>query len=174
MGNSKGNLGMQIKRNVEKNRKNYSTISPLVTIVLISSLSSINAYGEFEDLHDDDLYQRPQRFSFGLGKRSTPELSPELKQMLARWGMGGPHGLFKRNFQYQDFGDGDFNRDLKSLGWWGLSGPHGLFKRSWIVPKTRSNKRETSYSFGLGKRSNLGTYSFGLGKRNQQYNFGLG
>ena len=55
-------LGMQIKRNVEKNRRNYLTVSSLVTIVLISFFSPINAYGEFENLHDNDLYQRPQRY----------------------------------------------------------------------------------------------------------------
>jgi len=164
--------GMQIKRNVEKNRRNYLTVSSLVTIVLISFFSPINAYGEFENLHDNDLYQRPQRFSFGLGKRSTPVLSTELQQMLARWGMGGPHGLFKRTFQDQQNEIGALDRDLKSLGWWGLSGPHGLFKRSWLFPKLRSSGREASYIFG--KRSSLGTYNFGLGKRNQQFSFGLG
>ena len=110
------------------------------------------------------------RFSFGLGKRSVNPQDPnDLEEMLAhlrRWGVAGPHGLFKRS-------EGSSSTDLETLyrnmGRWGLSGPHGLFKRE-DEERDQEFIKRGAYSFGLGKR---GQYSFGLGKRGQ-YSFGLG
>ena len=103
--------------------------------------------------------------------------------LLSKWGMGGPHGLFKRKVQHYYNGEFD-DKAIQNYGWWGLSGPHGLFKKS--SDFLEEEKRGTAFSFGinprkiiyfftgLGKRSSMGQYSFGLGKRGHQFSFGLG
>ena len=120
----------------------------------------------------------------------------KLRDLYKYWGMGGPHGLFKRSTE--SLNENMYSDDegfINNLGWWGLSGPHGLFKKSIIEPDDEPikrgaysfgnksllriskiisslglGKRSSQYSFGLGKRQ----YSFGLGKRSGQYSFGLG
>ena len=58
-----------------------------------------------------------------------------------RWGMGGPHGLFKRTFQDQQYEIEALHRDLKSLGWWGLSGPQLMINQS--IKIINYNKRSS-------------------------------
>lgn len=101
---------------------------------------------------DEGLMKRPQRFSFGLGKRE-PDIIEDLAEEMDLENLHGPQvkrepyafGLGKR--EPYAFGLGKRNPYQFGLG-----------------------KREP-YAFGLGKRADY--YGFGLGKR-EPYAFGLG
>merc|ERR1711953_1372009 len=155
-----------------------------MTLALLTLfLSSSFAYEDFS--MEDVFHKRPQRFSFGLGKRSSVTVEPldhlklmKLRQLISRgvWGRTGPHGLFKRSAEtpVEDVKN-DADTLVGRLGWWGLADPHGLFKKSMtIADESEEPIKRGAYSFGLGKRSAAGQYSFGLGKRAQQFSFGLG
>jgi len=191
------------------------------TVFMILTFASMGQ--SLEVISDDDFAEgrvfnkRPQRFSFGLGKRSVnPSLPEDLDKVLQQiriWDppdVTTPNSLLKRsvgqtNSDLYSFlsqlrkwrnADGLEKRDVNeleslynNLGKWGLSGPHGLFKREG-TPKqedseedtmdvsiedflpTGIEKRQHQFNFGLGKRG--GQYAFGLGKRGGQYAFGLG
>ena len=62
--------------------------------------------------------------------------------LLKGWGMGGPHGLFKRSGK-EDLQQWD-HIPIGTRGWWGLSGPHGLFKKSGVMEPIKRG----AYSFG--------------------------
>merc|ERR550519_1559257 len=104
---------------------NLFILLSLMTIMMSISFS-LGAMEE-EHLLDQPVFsKRPQRFSFGLGKRSV---SPNLEEMLSQlkgWGVSGPHGLFKRS---EDPSGEDLETLYRNMGRWGLAGPHGLFKR---------------------------------------------
>merc|ERR1712130_131903 len=132
----------------DRSRNNNLVI--LICLSLYSVVVSTNMEGE----NADNIFNvRPQRFSFGLGKRAGPTAAikdKRLHELLVRinkWGFSGPHGLFKRSNSVE-FG----NKSQKRTFWEhllkGIDEP--IFKRD-------------AYSFGLGKRN--GQYSFGLGKR---------
>ena len=81
------------------------------------------------------------RFSFGLGKRSSYPPVERYLGLLRGWGMGGPHGLFKRGQEEEQQWE---QIPRGSRGWWGLSGPHGLFKKSGDMEPIKRG----AYSFG--------------------------
>merc|ERR1712142_125500 len=120
------------------NRVGYDwawNLTLFTSFFMIFSLASITCSAEVlseEDFIQDGVFsKRPQRFSFGLGKRAVnPDLSPQdLSEMMAQmkgWGMSGPHGLFKRSVEQSS----EDMEELLALKPWGASHPHGLFKRS--------------------------------------------
>lgn len=127
-----------------------------VTFIVVAFLNICQVSGYQDDQLDPNMFlRRPQRFSFGLGKRaSAPQFPPDqFYELFTNWGIGGPHGLFKRS---QD-------PEKEEDDWFSLSSKPALIRKS-----------RGAYSFGLGKRSSPGQYSFGLGKRGNQYGFGLG
>jgi len=106
--------------------------------------------GVEEYYQDNSRYmKRPQRFSFGLGKRSG-DVAIDHEDDSSEEG--------------EDMSMDEYNYLLNQISNINKRAPYnfGLGKRS-------SFKREP-YAFGLGKRS---PYQFGLGKR-QPYGFGLG
>merc|ERR1711997_119390 len=125
-----------------------------LVIFLFLSLFSLVTSMDMEGENDDDIFNvRPQRFSFGLGKRGSPTAAMKDKRLhellvrINKWGFSGPHGLFKRS-NSMEFGNQYEKRTFWEHLLKGIDEP--IFKRG-------------AYSFGLGKRN--GQYSFGLGKR---------
>ena len=99
----------------------------ILTTFIILSLINVSKASAFEDDLDPNVFlRRPQRFSFGLGKRaSAPQLSPDqFYELLTKWGLGGPHGLFKRSQDKEDIGE-------ENNHWFTLSSkPALMFKKS--------------------------------------------
>merc|ERR1712062_509349 len=132
-------------------RSRNNTFGILIFFSFYSLVISMNM--DMEGVKDEDIFNaRPQRFTFGLGKRGSPTAAikdKRLHELLVRinkWGFSGPHGLFKRSKM-------EFENQPQKRTFWehllkGIDEP--IFKRG-------------AYSFGLGKRN--GQYSFGLGKR---------
>merc|ERR1712079_81705 len=110
----------------------------VLSLALASAASSlrIQDYSEMED-----MYERPQRFNFGLGKRSgAGEVGDQALVDLGWWGLSGPHGLFKKSGQPR----------VESIKRGAYS--FGLGKRSQPVKTLyrRPATGATQFSFGLG------------------------
>jgi len=159
----------------------------LLFTILISAAFSNEMEEEEEQMLDP-------RFSFGLGKRSSPPLRPDVAKLLATmkaWGYSGPHGLFKRGKDFNSENPHDVARLLANIKAWGYASPHGLFKRGKDLGEDYQNEEimqlleevgEKLRQIGqkskrisedeMGKRQ---PYGFGLGKRAAPaYDFGLG
>merc|ERR1711936_259497 len=83
-------------------RSRNNTFGILIFFSFYSLVISMNM--DMEGEKDEDIFNaRPQRFSFGLGKRGSPTAAikdKRLHELLVRinkWGLSGPHGLFKRS-----------------------------------------------------------------------------
>jgi len=105
----------------------------VVGLLLFTILISAAFSNEMEEEEEQQMLDpRQVRFSFGLGKRSSPPLRPDVAKLLATmkaWGYSGPHGLFKRGKDFNSENPNDVARLLANIKAWGYGGPHGLFKR---------------------------------------------
>merc|ERR1712110_396690 len=145
----------------------HSLSEMVVGVVLLSLLISAGLSNELEEEDDevmiDPRYNRQVRFSFGLGKRSSPPLRPDVARLLATikaWGYSGPHGLFKRA---KDPSEEDPNEDILELLEEVEAKLMHMGQKSKRITDEEMGKRQP-YGFGLGKRS-APSYDFGLGKR---------
>merc|ERR1712109_100735 len=167
----------------------------VVGLLLFTILISAAFSNEMEEEEEQQMLDpRQVRFSFGLGKRSSPPLRPDVAKLLATmkaWGYSGPHGLFKRGKDFNSENPNDVARLLANIKAWGYGGPHGLFKRGKDLAEDYQNEEimqlleevgEKLRQIGqkskrinedeMGKRQ---PYGFGLGKRAAPaYDFGLG
>jgi len=144
----------------------YLTVAAVLAAVLLSAVnaaaleenhgSRVKRSEPVEAFHQDSsrYMKRPQRFSFGLGKRGMPleeedDVDDEVEM-----------------FNDLDLEDGleAVKRDPYAFG---LGKRSGYGKRE---PYAFGLGKRTPYQFGLGKRE---PYAFGLGKRSY-YGFGLG
>ena len=108
-------------------RNSIMILFAFITLTLFN-FSQASVYED--DLDPNIFLRRPQRFSFGLGKRAAaPQLSPDqFYELITKWGLGGPHGLFKRS-ENIDKEDNDIGE--KNYHWFSLpSKPALMFKKS--------------------------------------------
>ena len=94
-----------------------------LTFIVIALLNICQVSGYQDDQLDPNMFlRRPQRFSFGLGKRaSAPQFPPDqFYELFTNWGIGGPHGLFKRS---QD-------PEKEEDDWFSLSSKPALIRKS--------------------------------------------
>merc|ERR1711953_832850 len=142
----------------------HSLSEMVVGVVLLSLLVSAGLSNELGE-EDDEVMIDPRqvRFSFGLGKRSSPPLRPDVARLLATikaWGYSGPHGLFKRA---KDPSEEDPNEDILELLDEVEAKLMHMGQKSKRITDEEMGKRQP-YGFGLGKRA-APAYDFGLGKR---------
>merc|ERR1712025_1203611 len=167
----------------------YDRLRNLVLLLLI--LSPIHSFSQImlspeEDVIGSELFEkRPERFSFGLGKRSgaktktisaeelekllapfellkttaPPRVLKKLAMLLRVWKENRPLAIGSGGFVTNSRGT-DTNR--AHSGTWGYTSPHGLFKR---LAEDDSSSMEDQQSNIEDKAKRAPSYSFGLGKR---------
>merc|ERR1712233_266924 len=140
----------------------HSLPEMVVGVVLLTLLVSTALPNELEE--EDDEQMIDPRFSFGLGKRSSPvPLRPDVARLLATikaWGYSGPHGLFKRGKDLNgEDADDEITQLLEEVGEKLMQ----MGEKSKRISEDEMGKRQP-YGFGLGKRA-APNYDFGLGKR---------
>merc|ERR1711963_1032196 len=154
----------------------------VVGLLLFTILISAAFSNEMEEEEEQMLDPRQVRFSFGLGKRSSPPLRPDVAKLLATmkaWGYSGPHGLFKRGKDFNSENPNDVARLLANIKAWGYASPHGLFKRGKDLAEDYQNEEILQLLEEVGEKlRQIGQKSKRIsedemGKR-QPYGFGLG
>merc|ERR1711963_592106 len=154
----------------------------VVGLLLFTILISAAFSNEMEEEEEQMLDPRQVRFSFGLGKRSSPPLRPDVARLLANikaWGYSGPHGLFKRGKDFNSENPNDVARLLANIKAWGYASPHGLFKRGKDLAEDYQNEEIMQLLDEVGEKlRQIGQKSKRIseeemGKR-QPYGFGLG
>merc|ERR1711936_634439 len=124
----------------------------VVGLLLFTILISAAFSNEMEEEEEQQMLDpRQVRFSFGLGKRSSPPLRPDVAKLLATmkaWGYASPHGLFKRGKDLaEDYQNEEIMQLLEEVG----EKLRQIGQKSKRISEDEMGKRH-AYGFGLGKR----------------------